>query len=188
MKKFVRILGIDDSPFSRNDKETYLIGTVFRGTYLEGIIIKKILVDGMDSTQKIMEMLQGKFSNQIRVIFLHGLTFAGFNIPDIRRIYSEMNIPIVTIARKEPDFKAIEDALKKHFDDWEIRLKLLENLQHIKVKKGKSNIFVQFIGLSQTDVLNLMDISTIKGNIPEPIRTAHMIGSAIRFGYSKRKI
>ncbi len=188
MKKFIRVLGIDDSPFSRVDKETYLVGTVFRGTYLEGITIKKILVDGMDSTQKIMEMLQGKFSDQIRVVFLHGLTFGGFNIPDIRKIYIETNIPIVTIVRKEPDFKAIEDALKKHFDDWEKRIKLLENIQNIKVKKGKSKIFVQFIGLTEKDVLNLLNNSTIRGNIPEPIRTAHMIGSAIRFGYSKRKI
>ncbi len=188
MKKFVRILGVDDSPFSRKDRETYLIGTVFRATYPEGIIIKKITVDGMDSTEVIIKMLEGKFSQQVRVIFLHGLTFAGFNVPDIRKIYDETKIPVVTFSRKEPDFIAIENALKKHFNDWEIRLDLLKNIPSGIIKKGRSKIFVQFIGISYRDVLNLFQNTTIRGNMPEPLRLAHMIGSAIHFGYSKRKI
>ncbi|MEM4221154.1 MAG: DUF99 family protein, partial [Thermoplasmata archaeon] len=103
MKLKVRALGIDDSPFSRENNKSYLIGSVVREkNYLEGLIIEKITVDGIDSTDVILKMISGKFSEQIKIIFMNGITFAGFNVANIEKIYLETKIPIITVVRKMP--------------------------------------------------------------------------------------
>ena len=51
MKKQIRILGIDDSPFSFNDKYSTVIGAIMRGgEYLECVLSRQISVDGTDAT------------------------------------------------------------------------------------------------------------------------------------------
>lgn len=184
MKEKIRALGIDDSPFSRSSKFSHLIGSVVRErNYLEGLVIKRIEVDGLDSTDRIIEMLSGKFSDQIRVVFTNGITFGGFNVADIERVYKETGIPIITVVRKMPSGERIERALKKHFQDWERRLELMRKFEIIKLK----NVYVQLVGIETGDALRILEQFTVRGNIPEPIRISHMIGSALYFGYSKRK-
>ena len=57
MKKEIRILGIDDAPFDKfNDKESLIIGTLFRGgSSIDGIMSTKATVDGIDSTGKTFQ-------------------------------------------------------------------------------------------------------------------------------------
>ncbi len=50
MKKQVRVLGIDDSPFSFRDSTALLVGVVARlPMYIEGIMRTECAVDGNDS-------------------------------------------------------------------------------------------------------------------------------------------
>ncbi|MEA1924800.1 MAG: DUF99 family protein, partial [Candidatus Altiarchaeota archaeon] len=61
IKDEVRILGVDDAPFSlQEDEETYIVGTVFRGgNWLDGVLRSEVAVDGIDSTDKLAEMVNG---------------------------------------------------------------------------------------------------------------------------------
>jgi len=53
MKKEIRILGIDDMPFSFGDKKVDVVGVVMRGgIYLEGVLKTTIDVDGRDALKK----------------------------------------------------------------------------------------------------------------------------------------
>ncbi len=184
MKIKIRALGIDDSPFSRENPKSLLVGSVVREkNYLEGLMIKSITVDGMDSTDAILEMLSGKFSDQIKIIFMNGITFAGFNVADIGKIYRSTGIPVITVVRKKPSMEKIEIALKKHFQDWERRLSMMKNFNIEKI----NDIYVQFVGIERNEAEEEISRFTVRGKIPEPIRISHMVGSAIFFGYSKRK-
>ena len=59
MKRQIRLLGIDDSPFMFADKYTTIIGVVMRGgEYLEGVISGRISVDGIDATYVCKEMIK----------------------------------------------------------------------------------------------------------------------------------
>jgi len=60
IKKEIRILGVDDSPFpSHTNEEVMLVGTVFRaGNWLDGVLSTYIHVDGTDGTEKITEMVK----------------------------------------------------------------------------------------------------------------------------------
>lgn len=185
MKEKIRALGVDDSPFSRNAEKSYLVGSVVRErNYLEGIMIRKITVDGMDSTDAILEMLEGKFRDQVKVVFTNGITFAGFNVADIERIYTETGIPVITVVRKKPSMEDIEEALRKHFYDWENRLKLMRKFRIIEI----NGVYVQGAGIDEDSMGKIMQQFTVRGKIPEPVRISHMVGSALVFGYSKRKV
>src|SRR3990167_2919872 len=97
IKKELRILGIDDGPFKSGDRNTILVGTVFRsGFWLDGVLSTKIKVDGNDSTKKIIEMVnRSRHKAQLRVIMLDGLTFGGMNFADIRAINKKTGLPVI---------------------------------------------------------------------------------------------
>jgi len=189
MKKYIRALGVDDSYFvPHKPGKTSLIGILMRApNYVEGMLIRDIEVDGLDSTDAILDMLASKYGRQVRILFTQGITFGGFNIIDIERIWKESGIPIVVISRKEPDIAKIKSALKKHFKDWEKRIELIEKYPIKKIKNGRFMIFVQFEGIDEDELSSVVSQFTIRGAIPEPLRVAHLIASALHFGESRGK-
>ncbi len=189
MKKNIRALGIDDSYFvPHTPGSTDIIGVVMRApNYIEGILRRRIAVDGLDCSEKIVEMVSTRFGRQLKVIFTQGMTFGGFNIVDLEFVYKATGIPIISVSRKMPNMDDIYGALKKHFDDWEKRWKLLNQHKIHRIKNGKYEIFVQFVGIDRMEAEWFVSIFTVRGAIPEPLRVAHLIASALHFGESKGK-
>jgi endonuclease V-like protein UPF0215 family len=170
-KKEIRILGIDDAPFDKfRDKETMIIGTIFRGgQFLDGLLTTTVDIDGEDATLKVIELIRNsKFRGQLRAIMLDGIAVGGFNIINIKTLYRETKIPVIVIMRDQPDMQQ--------------KVKLIEQLE--KPKKI-DDIYIQYEGLSLKDAINIIKISCTHSNIPEPIRIAHIIGQGIVFGESK---
>ena len=106
MKKQIRLIGIDDSPFRFTDKYGMVIGAVMRGgEYLECVLRRHIMIDGKDATFVCKDMIkETKHNKQLRAVLLDGVAFGGFNVIDIEEIYDATNIPILTITRDKPDF------------------------------------------------------------------------------------
>jgi hypothetical protein len=189
MKKW-RFVGFDDSfrvsssISELRGSEAVMVGCITAGTEPEGFMFGTIGIDGMDSTEKILSMLKrSKFKDQIRCIFLSGLTFGGFNIVNVSRLNEETGIPVIVVMRKMPDFEAIRSALKKISESGE-RLRAIEEAGEV-LKLG--NLFVQLKGCSISDAEVYLGLSTKKGNIPEPLRLAHLVATAIVHGESKGK-
>ena len=132
-------------------------------------------------------MINGKFSKQIRVIFLNGITFGGFNIVNVENLFKKTGIPVITITRKNPDFQKIENALKKYFDDHEYRFSLMTRYDMNRIDFVNYTVYSQIVGIGFEEAKNIIERFTLRGNIPEPIRISHMIGSALKFGFSKGK-
>ena len=110
IKPEIRILGVDDGVFTPHKKTLALVvGVVFRGGYwLDGVMHTKVEVDGFDSTQKIVSMIvNSPHHKQLRVIMLDGITYAGFNIVNIRDLNEETNLPVIAMTRDEPDLDKI---------------------------------------------------------------------------------
>lgn len=157
-------------------EKTFIVGCVVRApNYLEGVLKREIEVDGSDVTDKIIDMMKSRFGVQVRVIMLNGITFGGFNIADLNRIYKETGVGILSIVRKVPNMLRIEKALREHFDDWRERLEIIKNIPEIKYNR----LYVNYAGISPLDVQKIIDRFTLRGNIPEPIRMAHIIASGI---------
>lgn len=191
IKKEIRIIGIDDSYFTRSQKEVLIVGAITRGKYsLDGVLTTRILVDGMDSTQKITEMINNsRHKPQLKIIMTNGITFAGFNILDIKELAKITNLPVIVIMRKMPNLKKIKNTLKKHFDDWKTRWKIIKKAGKIKKMKIKNfTLFYQHAKISENECKEVIEKSILRGKIPEPLRLAHLIATGISLGESRGKV
>ncbi|NVM28548.1 MAG: DUF99 family protein [Candidatus Helarchaeota archaeon] len=182
IKKEIRIIGVDDSPFiPRTEGTTRVFGVVFRGRlWIEGVLQTIIKIDGFDATQKISEMITSSpHHGQLRVIMLAGITFGGFNIVDINKLFERTQLPIIVVCEKEPDLQSIKIAIE-HLSDWEKRWEIIQNTgpiykYHTK-EDVKNPVFFQIKGLELKDAQQILKISAGVSHIPEPLRVAHLIG------------
>jgi len=182
MRKEIRVLGIDDSPFIRKkDKNVLVIGTFFRGgKFLDGVVSTTVKQDGNNSTLKLIQMInKSKFKSQLRAILLDGIALAGFNVVDIHKLNKKTKIPVIVVMRVYPDKPKMFRALK--------RLKQPSKISLIK-KAGEiyklKNIHIQISGISLEKAKEIIDITTTNAFIPEPLRIAHIIAAGIVKGES----
>jgi endonuclease V-like protein UPF0215 family len=193
MKQQIRVLGLDDSPFRFSDKKTkkklLIIGVVVRvPAYVEGVLRSEVTIDGLDATDRLVQMVNNShFKKQLKLIMLDGAAFGGFNVIDIHQVYKETGIPITTITRDEPDFSAIEKALRKHFEDWKWRFKILKKGRLVSIQTEYNPLYVKYKGIFKKELEEIIKISTVRGVIPEPIRLAHVIATGVARGESHGK-
>jgi endonuclease V-like protein UPF0215 family len=187
IKQEIRILGIDDAPFPPHTKnKVMLIGTIFRGgTWLDGVLRTFISGDGTDSTVNIVRMVNGsRHKDQIGVIMLDGITFGGFNVVNIKEIFDETGIPVIVVMRKFPNFEKIKTALMR-FEDCKERWNFIQKAGTVYKIENTEPIYIQIRGIDIEDAREIVEISTTRSAIPEPIRAAHLIGAGVVTGESK---
>jgi endonuclease V-like protein UPF0215 family len=184
IKPEIRVLGVDDSPFIPHKKgQVLVIGVVFRGGYwLDGVLHTKIAVDGFDATEKIVAMItSSSHYKQLRVIMLNGVTFAGFNIVDVKALNAATKLPVITVTREKPDLAKIHKALKnlsKRQERWNTILNAGEPFE-VPTRRGKKKIYMQAAGISRDDAQKILRLTSTRSNIPEALRVAHLIASGI---------
>jgi len=189
MKQQIRILAIDDSPFTFTDKYSTIIGVIMRGgEYLEAVLKNQVSVDGDDATFVCKQMIENtRHRMQLKAMLLDGIALGGFNVVDIEEVYDSTNLPVITVTRDKPDFDKIKRALQKNFKDWKKRFNLMKKGKLYEVKTKHNPIYVKCVGLSIKEAKEIIKLSTIRGAIPEPIRVAHLIASGITRGESYGK-
>ncbi|MCK4757988.1 MAG: DUF99 family protein [Thermoplasmata archaeon] len=186
MKTQFRILGIDDAAFDFGDEKARVVGVVVRcPAYVEGVMISEVTVDGMDSSDVIIKMVNtSRYKRQLKLIVIDGAALGGFNVVDINRVFGETGIPVATITRDKPDFKEIESALRAHFQDWKERLDMMQagNLEMIETDNKPA--YVDRVGMELAELKDILAHATVRGALPEAVRLAHLIGTAIAKGES----
>ncbi|WP_457742781.1 endonuclease dU [Thermococcus sp.] len=191
VKPEIRVVGFDDGTFSFSFKvhrrRTVLIGVVMKGSKdVVGVLCRWITVDGTDATEEIIDAVKNSRFKDLRVILLKGITYGGFNVVDLERIYLKTGLPVIVVVRKRPNVRAMELALKKHFQDWRERFELIKRAPPIfEVVPGK--LYIQAMGVSVETAVEILKTTTRSGLVPEPLRLAHMIASAVMTGESKRE-
>jgi len=191
IKPQIRVIGFDDGTFSFKSKikrdKTILVGVIMKGSQdVVGVVTRWIEVDGRDATEKMIEAINSSRFKDLRVIMLKGITYAGFNVVDVEELSRETRLPVIIVIRKRPDLQAMEKALKKHFSDAEERISLLHKAGKIKeLIPGK--LYYQAIGVSYDQTEEIIRLTQKSSLIPEPLRLAHMIASAVMSGESKKE-
>ena len=189
IKKEIRILGIDDSNFTREDRDVLVVGALLRGGYwIDGVLSTHVQRDGLDATEKIINMILKTRYKDLRAIMLKGVTIAGFNLIDIEKLNQDTGLPVVVVMRKMPDIDSIEKALT-NLDYLEKRVEIIRKAGEIYkgTVQEKSDIFFQFKGIEEEDARELIRISSMHSNIPEPLRVAHIIATGVVRGESTKK-
>ncbi len=184
VKPEIRVLGVDDGVFKpRTRGFVPVIGVVFRGGYwLDGVMHTKIRVDGTDATRKIASMvINSPHYKQLRIIMLDGITFAGFNVVDIKELNAKTNLPVITVTREKPNLEEIRRALEnlpKREERWKALLNAGEPIE-VPVRGGREKIYMQAVGISLEDAIKILRLTSTRSNIPEALRVAHLIASGI---------
>ncbi len=187
MKDQVRVLGVDDSPFRFGDRRSLVVGALVRApSYLEAVMRTEVEVDGDDSTDRLVDMVQGsRYAEQVALVLIDGIALAGFNVIDIGSFHERTGLPVATITRDEPDMAGIESALRKHFPDWERRLSLVTRFPLRPLDTGHKPLHASVLGMDWDDFVRLVRATTVRGAVPEPVRVAHLVSAAMVKGESR---
>ncbi|MGB9729386.1 MAG: DUF99 family protein [Thermoprotei archaeon] len=181
------LLGIDDGAFpsfvkiKKKTFKTLLVGVLLTNMKLEWIGSELITVDGNEATDIIIKIVK-KSPIKPDIIFLSGISFAGFNIADPFKINNNLNIPIIIVVDRKPSMSSIKDALMKHFPDWENRWKIIEKTQpliEIKQTEKSKPIYSYSLGLNDYLTIEIIKNTGLGGKLPEPLRLANMIATTI---------
>ncbi len=181
--KEVRVIGIDDAPFSKNSLGKVLtVGVVMRKRLIEGVLTTYVDVDGSDATERIIKMVQSsKFGPQSKVLMINGIALAGFNVIDLNELSKVY--PTIIVSRKKANYEKIKIALK-NFEDGNIKFKKI-------ISAGKQmkcgDIYFQ-TKMDPNAACNYIKEYTIYSKVPEPIRLAHMIGAGVILGESRQRV
>ncbi|MEM1634194.1 MAG: DUF99 family protein [Nanopusillaceae archaeon] len=190
IKNEIRIVGIDDGFFDKyRDKKSLMVGVIMRGyKQIDGVLSNYIEVDGDDVTDKIIEMIsRTTHKHQIRLIMTNGISFAGFNIIDMKRLNKELGIPIIAVVRKKPNMEKFLLAAKK-VKNYEKKLEIIKSLPEPKPVNTKyGTTYFQNVGISDEESKEIILKTSINSRIPEPVRVAHLIAMGVTLGYSRGK-
>lgn len=184
IKPEIRVLGVDDGAFKPHVKgHVPIIGVVFRGGFwLDGVMHTEIDVDGFDATDRIASMIMGSSHyKQLRVVMLNGITFAGFNIVDVKALNAATKLPVITVTREKPNFVDIQKALQNLSNSeerWEAILRAGEPIE-VSTRSAEAKVYMQTVGVSKETAQKILRLTSTRSNIPEALRVAHLIASGI---------
>jgi endonuclease V-like protein UPF0215 family len=142
-------------------------------------MLEWIKVDGMDVTSKALTILEIVEKD---VILLGGVSFAGFNLMDVKKLFEQTGCPIIIFSRKKPNRDSMYSAIRKHFSDWKDRVNLLLGLGQIYTTityDSSPPIFFSVFGTTQEFAEAILKYSSPLCRIPEPIRSASIIAKGL---------
>lgn len=181
------VIGFDDAPFEPAHRgDVPLIGAVFCGLRLEGVLVDRVRRDGANATVRIAEMIErSRFLPQLQAILLQGIAVAGFNVIDIQKLSRRIGRPVVVVSRRAPDMTAIRQALLERVPGGKRKWRLIERAGPVEPMAG---IFVQRIGIKGKETEALIRALAVNSRIPEPLRTAHLIAGGLANGESRHPV
>lgn len=180
IKPEIRVLGVDDGPFTPHHGYASVVGVVFRGGYwIDGVLKTRVKVDGFDSTDRIASMtVDSSHYKQIRVIMLDGVTFGGFNVVDIKKLNAFTHLPVIAVTRRKPNFRDIHTAIQKlpkSAERWQAICNA-GDIVEVETRK-KEKVYMEKSGIHEDDARKILQLTSTRSSVPEALRVAHLIAS-----------
>ena len=112
-RRFSYVVGVDDAPFERDHRgDVAVIGAVFNGSRLEGVLSGQVRRDGRNATSRVARMIEAsRFADSLQAVLLQGITLAGFNVVDLHELNARLGLPVIAVCRRPPDLDEIRRAL-----------------------------------------------------------------------------
>jgi endonuclease V-like protein UPF0215 family len=204
----VNVIGFDDGPFEHAHRgDVLLVGAVCAGQRLDGVVSGRIRRDGADATRRMIELVErSQFRRHIRAVMLQGIAVGGFNVVDVHALSKALAVPVLVVVRRPPDLAAVERALfsvdppaRPRVRGARRKWRLIQQAGPIEplgtsrrasrrpsgLGSAPQRLFVQRVGLSLAEARVLVTATTLHGNVPEPLRLAHLIAGGIAAGRSR---
>lgn len=198
------ILAYDDGPHLRDDLLNYrngqktqentqshqspLVAVACKGLQLIHVDHTYIDVDGLNSTDRILELYQRcPFRPELRVIMIDSPTMGGFNILNPFRIHAETGLPVLLVPDSQPRSPIVE-VYRHVFPDRTAQIEVLQQLPPLEdlslsIKTDPNvvgKVYFHVIGAEKPDITGLLSYLAEYSLIPEPLRLAHIIAANLR--------
>jgi endonuclease V-like protein UPF0215 family len=181
-RRLSNVIGFDDAPHVRGlAGRVGLIGCVCSGPRLDIVVRDTVEKDGTDATEVMARLVRDKDLTHVRAVMLQGITFAGFNVVDIHRLSTRLELPVLVVARKRPRLELVFKALEA-IDGAAAKRALMEAAG---LPEACGEVWVQRAGLSLEEAARMLERTTQHGVIPEPLRLAHIIAGGTTTGKSR---
>jgi endonuclease V-like protein UPF0215 family len=180
-KKGLRVLGVAES-FSRGaGKKSILTGVVVRkDLVIDGFAVSSVTVGGTDSTDAVIELFKSLGRTDINLIMLNGCVIAWFNVIDLGRVHENLNLPLICVTYDESE--GLEKYFKEYFpDDWQQRLDIFNKnsgRNEVVLRTGY-RVFERDLGIDHDEALKLLNMFTLQGSVPEPLRLARLLARTV---------
>ena len=186
MGQLTHVIGFDDGAFPRErpsiGEAVLVMGVVCSGTEMHGALRCDITRDGDDATERLAAAVEGsRFKGHVQALMFQGLTLGGFNVLDLHGLHRRTGLPVLVLTRRAPDLPRIKDVLHRHLKGGAEKWALIEAAGEM-VPLGP--LYAQWAGMDAETAATLLARTTREGNLPEPLRLAHIIASAVSTGES----
>lgn len=208
----VNVIGFDDGPFEREHRgDVLLVGAVCSRTRLDGIVAGRVRRDGADATRRMIALVQASpFRVHVRAVMLQGIAVGGFNVVDVHELSRALGVPVLVVTRRPPDLDAVRRALFSDVPHARPRVRgaarkwaLIERAGPVEplgvsrrslrrrdaaptgLRTAGPRLWVQRAGLGLPEARDLVAATTLHGNVPEPLRLAHIIAGGVVTGWSR---
>jgi hypothetical protein len=185
-QRLSHVVGFDDAPFERAHRgDVLIVGAVFAGTRLDGVLSGKVRRDGANSTRVLADLVRrSRFRAHLQLVMLQGIAMAGFNVVDIQALANEVGLPVLVVMRRRPDMERIRRALLDHVPGGRRKLRLIERAGPVEPAAG---LFVQRASLPLEAATAALRGLALAGRLPEPLRVAHLIAGGVATGESRHR-
>ena len=183
-KRFSNVIGFDDAPFTHDYVGPVpVVGAVFTGLQLTGVVIGQVEKDGADAAEELTRLAgESRFAEHVQLVMLQGIALAGFNVVDVFSLHQQLELPVLVVSRKMPDLAAVKKALLTQIPNGAKKWRIIEQLGPLE---PAGNVYVQRLGLTLEQAQAVVERFAAHSHIPEPLRTAHLIAGAVANGESR---
>ncbi|GIV58961.1 MAG: hypothetical protein KatS3mg043_0050 [Rhodothermaceae bacterium] len=181
------LLGIDDGPFDRRrDATVPLVSVMMEGADLvEGVAVGSFPIDGEGVTTYLAEWIRGqRWRAALQGIVLGGISIAGLALVDVTALARRLDLPVLVVTRRNPAGSTLGTALEAA--GLHDRLPLLARTPPARRLAG--GLYVAWAGTDEPTAAHLVRASCRKANVPEPLRLAHLIATALVRGASYGRV
>jgi uncharacterized protein len=182
-RRTLHLIGFDDGPFAPTHRgDVLIVGAVFSGQRLDGVLSAKVRRDGANATRVIADATRRcRFFPQLHALLLQGIGLAGFNVVDLPALHAAVGIPVIVVCRRKPDIARVRDALLHHVPGGARKWRVVRRAGPLERHGG---LYLQSAGLSPAAAAALVEPACVNGALPEPLRSAHLIAGGIILGES----
>jgi endonuclease V-like protein UPF0215 family len=181
------VLGIDDAPFDKRQRDPVpIVAVMMEGCDLvEAIAVARFPVDGADATAFLAGWVGGlRLCPSLRAIVLGGITIAGLGVVDVAELAERLRTPVLVATRRRPSDAELSRALRAA--GLASRVALVERAP--RASRVEEGLYLAHAGIERGQAEEIARGTLRKARLPEPLRVAHLIGTALVKGASRGRV
>ena len=181
------MLGIDDAPFEKRQRDPVpIVAVMMEGCDLvEAVAVAAFPVDGDDATGFLAGWVGGlRLRPSLRAVVLGGITIAGLGVVDVEALASRLRTPVLVATRRRPSDAELSRALRAA--GLAPRIALVERAP--RAARIEEGFYLAHAGIARGEAERIARGTLRKARLPEPLRVAHLIGSALVKGASRGRV